>query len=185
MEKRTSAGYEETWGDGTERHYRCDQPSVRGGDHCHGCGTAPDVCSPVYGDHREKEDHHVRRIGNDGIRIPRRDRRQTRQSGYPGDRDLRRRRYADEHSGVCDRSAGRTSACVMCAEQYLSWDGAAVAEAVLRKTLRYDEPQIRRTVSTDQWGGDAGVHAGFCEAGRELRGERNPCDEAGRDRTGI
>ena len=45
--------------------------------------------------------------------------------------------------------------------------------------------KYRRTVSTDQWGGDAGVHAGFCEAGRELRGERNPCDEAGRDRTGI
>lgn len=44
----------------------------------------------------------------------------------------------------------------------------------LRQTIQHDKYESRGAFPQDQRGGDAGIYAGFCEAGGELRRKGNP-----------
>ena len=182
--KRTSAGYEETWGDGTERHYRCDQPSVRGGIIVTDVGQHQ-MFAAQYTEITEKK----KIIMSGGLG--------TMGYGFPGAIGAKLGNpdtpvIAISGDGGMQMNIQEFATAVL--------EELPLVLCVLNNTYlgmvrqwqklfygkRYGMTNLRSGALFRRTNGEEmPEYAGFCEAGRELRGERNPCDEAGRDRTGI
>ena len=101
---------------------------------------APDVGDAVPPVREAAHVHHLGRARDDGLRSPRRGRRE----GSPARRDgrLRRRRrlLPDDLPGARDRGARAAADRGRDHQQRLARDGAPVAGAVLRRALRRDAP---------------------------------------------
>ena len=153
---------------------RRDAPGAhgrRGRDRHDRSRPASDVGDAVRRERAPAELHHVGRPRDDGLRDPRRDRRE---GGAPGgDRRLRRRRrlLPDDRPGAHDRGPRRPADRRRARQQRLPRDGHAVAGHVLRR------PPLPRPPD------DAG--AGLRQARRGLRRRRDGRRERGRARAGA
>ena len=92
--------------------------------------------------------HHLRRPRHDGLRLPRRARRQDRPARGDGRLHRRRRLLPDDGAGARDGRRLRHPGHRRRDEQRLARDGAPVAGAVPRRALLADAPERRRSPTT-------------------------------------